>query len=477
MNSSPFMDKQIMGLSGSPTVGIGSGGGGGEFFDLMNPQEERRDNGGVLKKEEILPSYDFQPIRPSSSLPASSGDDAARHSRFSSGPLFGETGLGPDFKRTHHHGASMDDVENTVKKHADILLHALEGMSSRLSQLESRTCILENSVDDLKASIGNLHGSSDGKLRHLENILREVQAGVQVLRDKQEIAEAHLELAKLQVSAKADHHQPEMSSHAQPEPPPQPQQPPQTLPPQHLQPPPPVAAVAPSLPALNAQPQQQNQPPVPFSSQLSMQTQLPSVPSVPREQSYQLHQQYSTPSVQPNEPPNYQPQQYQMPPSQPQPPPQHYPPATQIPNYNQPIQPEDSKSYIPPSQPYPSNLRPPPPPSQAPNGPPITQYYGANPPPLDLLLASRPSSGPNYGGPAISDSYQYGSTSLSAYNMKPPPFSAPQTSVGSVGGGGGYQRLPTAKLLPNQAPVAEEVRLETGCRLMMWWKGVNHGLL
>ncbi|KAG0464203.1 hypothetical protein HPP92_020272 [Vanilla planifolia] len=121
MNSSPFMDKQIMGLSGSPTVGIGSGGGGGEFFDLMNPQEERRDNGGVLKKEEILPSYDFQPIRPSSSLPASSGDDAARHSRFSSGPLFGETGLGPDFKRTHHHGASMDDVENTVKKHADIL--------------------------------------------------------------------------------------------------------------------------------------------------------------------------------------------------------------------------------------------------------------------------------------------------------------------------------------------------------------------
>ena len=50
-----------MGLTGSA-----SAGGGGELFDLMNPQEERHgsNNGvSVLKKEEILPSYDFQPIR------------------------------------------------------------------------------------------------------------------------------------------------------------------------------------------------------------------------------------------------------------------------------------------------------------------------------------------------------------------------------------------------------------------------------
>ncbi|PKU69949.1 hypothetical protein MA16_Dca026220 [Dendrobium catenatum] len=183
MNSSPFMDKQIMGLFGSP-AGIGEigAGGGGESFDLMNPQEERRDNGGVLKREEILPSYDFQPIRPVSSSPTSSGDDASRLSRFTSGPLFRETML-PDIKLANHHGASVEDVENTVKKYVDVILHALEGMSSRLSQLESRTCILENSVDDLKVSIGNNYGSTDGKLRQMENILREEKRKKKLLDD------------------------------------------------------------------------------------------------------------------------------------------------------------------------------------------------------------------------------------------------------------------------------------------------------
>lgn len=85
MNSSQFMDKQIMGLAGS-----GSVGGGGELFDLMNPQEERHgDNngGGVLKKEEIYPSYDFQPIRTAGSSSSAVNntsstnlDGGARHS-------------------------------------------------------------------------------------------------------------------------------------------------------------------------------------------------------------------------------------------------------------------------------------------------------------------------------------------------------------------------------------------------------------
>ena len=60
MNTSQFMDKQILGLSGSQQ------GSGGELFDLMNPEEEHQING---KKEEILPSYDFQPIRTIGSLP------------------------------------------------------------------------------------------------------------------------------------------------------------------------------------------------------------------------------------------------------------------------------------------------------------------------------------------------------------------------------------------------------------------------
>lgn len=90
MNSSQFMDKQILGLSGLQSSGGsgGGGGGGGDLFDLMNPQEEHQINGGAggvggggTKKEGIVPSYDFQPIRTSfaSSPPSSSvGLDVSR---------------------------------------------------------------------------------------------------------------------------------------------------------------------------------------------------------------------------------------------------------------------------------------------------------------------------------------------------------------------------------------------------------------
>ena len=68
----------------------------------------------------------------------------------------------------------LSEIDRTMKKHADNLLNALEGLSARISQLESRTRHLENSMDDLKVSVGNNHGSTDGKLRQLENVLREV---------------------------------------------------------------------------------------------------------------------------------------------------------------------------------------------------------------------------------------------------------------------------------------------------------------
>lgn len=66
------------------------------------------------------------------------------------------------------------DIDRTVKKYVDNLLHALEGVSARLSQLESRTHRMESSMDDLKIVIGNYSGATDGKLRQFENILREV---------------------------------------------------------------------------------------------------------------------------------------------------------------------------------------------------------------------------------------------------------------------------------------------------------------
>ncbi|RWW30637.1 hypothetical protein BHE74_00040651 [Ensete ventricosum] len=65
MNATKFMDKQVMELSGTSQAA-------GEFFDFVNFQENRRVNGvaggGSVKQEqqqesEILPSYDFHPIR------------------------------------------------------------------------------------------------------------------------------------------------------------------------------------------------------------------------------------------------------------------------------------------------------------------------------------------------------------------------------------------------------------------------------
>ena len=79
-----------------------------------------------------------------------------------------------DKQRDAYDVATVAEIDCIVKKYADNLLHALEGVGSRLSQLESRTRYLEGCVDELKVSVGNNHGSTDGKLRQLENILREV---------------------------------------------------------------------------------------------------------------------------------------------------------------------------------------------------------------------------------------------------------------------------------------------------------------
>lgn len=70
--------------------------------------------------------------------------------------------------------ATVAEIDCTVKKYADNLLHALEGVSVRLSQLESRTHHIESSMDDLKFVIGNSAGATDGKLLQFENILHEV---------------------------------------------------------------------------------------------------------------------------------------------------------------------------------------------------------------------------------------------------------------------------------------------------------------
>ena len=75
----------------------------------------------------------------------------------------------------------LGEFDRTVKKYADKLMHALEGVNSRLSQIEGRTHDLETALNELKLTVSTDSGSSDRTLRQLENILREVLSLIMVL--------------------------------------------------------------------------------------------------------------------------------------------------------------------------------------------------------------------------------------------------------------------------------------------------------
>ncbi|KAJ4729814.1 putative Structural constituent of cell wall [Melia azedarach] len=93
-------------------------------------------------------------------------------------------------------------VEIAMKKHTDNLMRFLEGISSRLSQLELYCYNLDKSIGEMRSDLGRDHGEADTKLKSLEKHLQEVHRSVQILRDKQELAETQKELAKLQLAHK-----------------------------------------------------------------------------------------------------------------------------------------------------------------------------------------------------------------------------------------------------------------------------------
>lgn len=70
--------------------------------------------------------------------------------------------------------ATSADVDRIIKSYFGSILSVLKKMDSRFSDFEDRTCYLETSVNELKKSFANNAGATDGKLRQLENILREV---------------------------------------------------------------------------------------------------------------------------------------------------------------------------------------------------------------------------------------------------------------------------------------------------------------
>lgn len=479
MNSSQFMDKQIMdltssssttqslALSSSPKI-INSSSK--DFIDLMNhpppppPQDDSQshinnndlDNG--IKREEIVASYDFQPIRPVFDPAAADSNSISS----SASPLRNYGSLDSmepakvvmEKDRSVFDAASIiSEIDRTMNKFSDNLLHALEGVSARLTQLESRTRHLENSVDDLKLSVGNNHESTQGNMRHLHNILREVQTGVQVLKDKQEMLESQLQLTKLQVS-KADQQQLETQSTGQMDAAQQGASAPQShqLPPLTFPQSVPSVSFPPSVPP--PIPQQNMLPPAPLSNQFP-QNQIPPVPQ---------QDPYYSPPGQPQEPPNPQyqvPSSQQLQPSPAAPPNQPYhapqPQYSQLPQPHQPQPPlarhPEETPFIP-HQSYPPSLRPLS--TQPPSGAPPQPYYGS-PSNMYEPPTSRPSSGfsAGYGPPSGStEPYPYGG-SPSQYGSS--PTMKQQQPVMSQSGGSGFPQLPTARILPQALPTASGI--------------------
>lgn len=65
-------------------------------------------------------------------------------------------------------------VERTMKKYADNLLLFLEGISSRLQQLELYCYNLEKSIGEMRSDLTRENSEADSKLRSLEKHLQEV---------------------------------------------------------------------------------------------------------------------------------------------------------------------------------------------------------------------------------------------------------------------------------------------------------------
>lgn len=96
----------------------------------------------------------------------------------------------------------VSSVEKTMKKHTDNLMRFLEGISSRLSQLELYCYNLDKSIGEMRSDLVRDHEETDLKLKSLEKHIQEVHRSVQILRDKQALAETQKELAKLQLAQK-----------------------------------------------------------------------------------------------------------------------------------------------------------------------------------------------------------------------------------------------------------------------------------
>ncbi|KAJ0250924.1 hypothetical protein HA466_0133420 [Hirschfeldia incana] len=112
---------------------------------------------------------------------------------------------------TSSHGPAPEDclreelaatVERSMKKYSDNMMRFLEGLSSRLSQLELYCYNLDKTIGEMRSDLSRDNEEADVKLRSLDKHLQEVNRSVQVLRDKQELADTQKELGRLQLVQK-----------------------------------------------------------------------------------------------------------------------------------------------------------------------------------------------------------------------------------------------------------------------------------
>ncbi|KAF3630512.1 putative zinc finger CCCH domain-containing protein 41-like [Capsicum annuum] len=307
----------------------------------------------------------------------------------------------------------LSEIDHTVKKYTDNLLHAMEGVSAHLSQLETKSRQIDNSVDKLKLSVGNNHGVTDGKLRQLENILRELMKSQAPKFEQQTEAHNTTHTDSSHPIASAPLH-----SHQQ-FPPVALIQPSSTLSPPNFPPP---------LP-------QQN---LPYQVQLQNQFPQNPIPSHPQPEAYY------PPAGQ--APENLS-QQYQLPAAQ-----QHQTPPPAVLGHHREETPfVPSQTYPPPSirqPPYPSSGAPP---SQQLYATPLNMFEPASGSPgLGYSGVYGPSSMPGEPYPYSSSPHQYGSGS----SMKPTQASLPAMGQSGLSG---YQQIPTARILPQALPAASVV--------------------
>ncbi|KZV46368.1 arginine-glutamic acid dipeptide repeats protein [Dorcoceras hygrometricum] len=148
--------------------------------------------------DDILCSYEDYIQDENNVIHAGSSSKDMQKSRTS---VFPTTTCSPPDESSFNQDVTLT-VEKTMKKYTDDLMRFLEGISSRLSQLELYCYNLDKSIGEMHCDLVRDQDESDTKLNSLEKHIQEVHRSVQILRDKQELADAQKELAKLQLAQK-----------------------------------------------------------------------------------------------------------------------------------------------------------------------------------------------------------------------------------------------------------------------------------